>query len=108
MTTPVADDFSYVETTEFGFGVDHTLSLNARWDGCVHISTYRENEREGYVHICDIDKHIARLVEFRNRAASHFESRNAEWPTLTLSLNITRSPQSSSGHSTAESNPSES
>jgi hypothetical protein len=102
--TTVTNELLYVETIKDDGCYTH-IRLDATWDGCVHIGAYRDGERDGYLHICDFDAYIARLVEFRNKAAKHFQS--AEWPASTLSLTVTHSPQSSPGRSTEEQRPSE-
>ncbi len=79
----------YDELVEVPDGVYEEFSLSAGWDGCVHIGAHRNGERQGYMHICDLDAYIMTLVDFRNRAATHYQAFNAEWPETTLAIQTT-------------------
>jgi hypothetical protein len=64
---------------------DGWWEAGVRFDGCVHLRHYsnrprtdpeRRLEDEDYIHICDLDDAIARLVALREAAQSHF----GQWP----------------------------
>lgn len=59
--------------------------FNPRWDGCVHIERFsngdtpdkHSEENRDYLHVCDIDDFIARLVEAKEIARKKF---GEQWP----------------------------
>lgn len=68
---------------------DGTKEFNARFDGCVHIHDYNDNNIENgiveieagrkmvYMHICDLEKYIEDLQKVRELAKKHFGDK---WP----------------------------
>ena len=65
---------------------------SVKWDGCIHFNRYHnipyssDNVREDpialtdYLHICDLDEHIERLVELRELAKKYYEEHGRDWP----------------------------
>jgi len=72
---------------------DHWLELKdpegwysavVKWDGCIHLYRYfnspmgseyhkeTHDENIDYIHICDVDDMIARLVALKEKALGHF------------------------------------
>lgn len=51
-----------------------------KWGGCIHYNEDMPEEVSGsqYIHICDIDHLIARLVELRKLAFQHFKDKYPE------------------------------
>jgi hypothetical protein len=65
---------------------DGFWSVEAKWDGCCHITIHEavsadgiamESERDEYIHICYLDDFIDRLVKLREYCQRHFN--NEEW-----------------------------
>ena len=68
---------------------DHWLKIDdpekcydavVKWDGCIDLYKRYPNELEDdpdYVHICDLDDFIARLLELKRIALQHF---GEDWP----------------------------
>lgn len=51
-----------------------------KWDGCINLYKRYPDELEGdpdYVHICDLDDFINRLLELKRIALQHF---GEDWP----------------------------
>ena len=51
----------------------------AKWDGCVDFREFRGDMGGGeqYIHICELDDFIERLIQLRDEAKKHF---GAKWP----------------------------
>lgn len=64
---------------------------SVKWDGCIHLTCYYNGvdpdeadadpnrEDSDYIHICDIDDHIAMLQELKAEAIKLFAGRHEAW-----------------------------
>ena len=84
------------KSTDFWFEVrdpDGWYEAVVKWDGCIHFyqagndpfddeNGHSDSERskeacDDYIHICDIDGHIERLIALKEAALKHF---GPTWP----------------------------
>lgn len=89
------DGWHYVEGTKEDHWVDlyyfeigsAWTKASVKWDGCIHLSTVanepytpgtpaNEEQCECYIHICNLDAHIDKLLKLKEEAIKHF----GEWP----------------------------
>ncbi len=84
-------DLRFVEGTDEGD--QHWFAASVKWDGCIHFhkaynypfGEFAKNEPEGnqdYIHICDLDDYIEKLIALRVAAKKYFAYHEREWPDL--------------------------
>ena len=73
-------------------GLEHWYAASVKWDGCIHFwraynerfLKFADNKQDNcdYIHICDLDDYIEKLVMLRDAAKKYFKSHDRKWPDL--------------------------
>ena len=72
-TVTEADDYNLVITTPAPCNIG-LYRAHIQRNGCIHFEEWSSGEQQSYLHICDIDEHIAMLQELKLNALEHFGS----------------------------------